>query len=161
MLDRSCLIKTRIKRQLLFTFIILLCVVFLIFSSFYLSPSGVLRCIYAKHLLLSFFQKYLTAFIHYFLSQKGFIIDVWQSPKYTCHDFVTSYLVMVEQLCMQQFINWFYATGFFPYPLKTSESLSLPPENIRKPFWNSFLIFSGGRERFSDVFRGYRKRPVA
>ena len=134
MLDRNCLIKTRIKRQLLFTFIILLCVVFLIFSSFYLSPSGVLRCIYAKHLLLSFFQKYLTAFIHYFLSQKGFIIDVWQSPKYTCHDFVTSYLVMVEQLCMQQFINWFYATGFFPYPLKTSEKPFSTPWKHQKTF---------------------------
>ena len=35
-------------------------------------------------------------------------------------------------------INPFYATGLFLYPLKTSEN-----------------------QRFSDVFRGYRKRPVA
>ena len=35
-------------------------------------------------------------------------------------------------------INPFYATGFFRYPLKTTEN-----------------------QRFSDVFRGYRKRPVA
>ena len=34
--------------------------------------------------------------------------------------------------------NLFRATGLFPYPLKTS-----------------------GNQRFSDVFRGYRKRPVA
>ena len=34
--------------------------------------------------------------------------------------------------------NPFHATGLFLYPLKTSEN-----------------------QRFSDVFRGYRKRPVA
>ena len=35
-------------------------------------------------------------------------------------------------------INPFHATGLFLYPLKTSEN-----------------------HRFSDVFRGYQKRPVA
>ena len=35
------------------------------------------------------------------------------------------------------FLNLFYATGLFLYPLKTSEN-----------------------QRFSDVFRGYRKKPV-
>ena len=34
--------------------------------------------------------------------------------------------------------NSFHATGLFLYPLKTSEN-----------------------QRFSDVFRGYRKRPMA
>ena len=41
-------------------------------------------------------------------------------------------------LIVQKYLNPFHATGFFWYPLKTSENL-----------W------------FSDVFRGYRKRPVA
>ena len=36
------------------------------------------------------------------------------------------------------YINPFHATGLFRYPLKTSE-----------------------KQRFSDVFRGYRKRPAA
>ena len=38
----------------------------------------------------------------------------------------------------QNLLNFFHATGFVLYPLKTSENLC-----------------------FSDFFRGYRKRPVA
>ena len=34
------------------------------------------------------------------------------------------------------FFNWFYATGLFPYPWKDK------------------------KQRFSDVFRRYKKRPV-
>ena len=37
-----------------------------------------------------------------------------------------------------QNVNSFHANGLFQYPLKTSEN-----------------------QRFSDVFKGYRKRPVA
>ena len=40
---------------------------------------------------------------------------------------------------MYGFFDPFHATDLFLYP---------PPENIRKP-------------RFSDVFMGYRKRPMA
>ena len=44
--------------------------------------------------------------------------------------------------------NSFHVTAFFLYPLKTKLFLSIPPENI----------FSVGIERFSDAFRGFRKR---
>ena len=42
-----------------------------------------------------------------------------------------------HQLLNLSYINPFHATGLFRYPLKTSE-----------------------KQRFSDVFRGYRKRPA-
>ena len=46
--------------------------------------------------------------------------------------------IFLEQLLFRSLIDPFHATGLFIYPLKTSEN-----------------------QRFSDVFRGYRKRPVA
>ena len=48
------------------------------------------------------------------------------------------YFNRLMELDTYSIINPFHANGLFLYPLKTSES-----------FW------------FSDIFRGYRKRPVA
>ena len=53
--------------------------------------------------------------------------------------FFDKYLRRISFIVVQN-INTFHATGLFRYPLKTSENLW---------FW------------FSDVFREYRKRPVA
>ena len=54
--------------------------------------------------------------------------------------FFKKFLQLVEEFgsLSPNSINLFYATGNFPYPVKTSE-----------------------KQRFSDVFRGYRKLPVA
>ena len=53
--------------------------------------------------------------------------------------FFKKFLQLVEEFgsLSPNSINLFYATGNFPYPVKTSE-----------------------KQRFSDVFRGYRKLPV-
>ena len=59
---------------------------------------------------------------------------------FLCQKIVSMRNILLSTLNFRQytFINPFHATGLFWYPLKTSENL-----------W------------FSDVFRGYRKRPVA
>ena len=66
-------------------------------------------------------------------------MDIYELRQRKLQDNKMSLLsVLYEKVLKCPKINQFYASCFFLYPLKTSEDLL-----------------------FSDVFRGYRKRPVA